>query len=111
MKMDLRLETLHTLDNGSVGAIVNAAIRSAVTDIEDRGEQDGKQRKVVITLLLDRLDNGIIAVGAEAKAVVPVYRSSSTLAKPRFEGRQPILQFQAGSPENPDQATMEFEEN
>jgi hypothetical protein len=106
-RMDLRAETLYTLDGGRAGGIINAAINAAVADTDDRGE-DGKPRKVVITLTTEKLDNGTIAVSLEAKSQVPVYRASTTFAKPRMEGRKAILVFQQDAPENPDQATMEF---
>ena len=36
------LATLGDLNDGRAAEIINAAIREAVADLEDRGEQDGK---------------------------------------------------------------------
>lgn len=108
-RYDLRLETLHALDGGSAGVICNAALAAAVRDLDDRGD-DGKPRKVVITVTLQKLDNGLAEIHVEAKAQVPVYRSATTHARAFVDGNKTTLNFQATSPENPDQSTMEFDE-
>lgn len=47
MKVDLNLENLADLDNGTAGIVINSALRSAIRDTEDRGD-DRKARKVTI---------------------------------------------------------------
>lgn len=109
MTSELTLDTLGDLDGGSAREIVNAALRSALTDLEDRGD-DGKPRKVTITLHVHLLDNGQAAAKVDAKTTIPAYSTHATIANmTRREGRAG-LQFQGLAPDNPNQKTLdEFE--
>ena len=51
MLIPLTCEHLGSLDQGHAAAIINASIRDAIKDLEDRGK-DGKSRKVVIEVEL-----------------------------------------------------------
>lgn len=100
MQKTLSLETLGELDSGAAGVVIDAAIRTAVADIDDRGE-DGKPRKVVIELTLSKMDNGLLAAHVEADARLPKRRTNSTLGKVSVSRGQPSMVFSAygGDPE------------
>jgi hypothetical protein len=109
----LNLDNLGELDSGQARGIVDAAIRSAIMDLEDRGGEDEKERKVTITLILEKIGDGIAAT-VEASVKVPAYKTGKTVAKLTFDGSTPIngravpvIKFRPGSPRNPDQKTFD----
>lgn len=105
----ITLETLADLDNGTAGAVVNAAIRAALQDLDDRAEQDRKPRKVSITLTLNKLNSGVLAAHVEATAKVPAYKTKGTLANIKVDERGRVsAEFEPLSPSNPNQKVIEF---
>jgi len=109
MLTELSCDKLGDLDNGTVRALVNSAIQSAVADLDDRGEQDGKPREVTIKLSIVNA-KGLLGVTVQVATKIPEYRSGGTAAKvavKRGKGNNtvPILQFQEFNDENPDQPT------
>jgi phage protein U len=80
MQNKLTLETLGDLDNGAARAQINRAIDAALTDLEERGD-DGKPRKVAVTLQLDRTDDGTVIAQVGAKTVLPPFATSGILRR------------------------------
>lgn len=104
--VSLTLENLGDLADGVARAIIDRELAAAVADIDDRGE-DGKPRKVTITVQLQKADNGVVAVHVEAKASAPPRRSKSTFGKTRQDARgRSQLFFQSNNAERPDQPTF-----
>jgi len=106
MLENLNLDTLGHLSNGAARAIIDAAIIEAVCDLDDRGT-DKKPRKVQIVLELCMLDNGQVAVGVDAQAVLPKRRTPATFAQIKREGVRTNLTFNALARLEPDQLTFE----
>ena len=100
-------DNIGELDNGNAGAIINKVLDAAVSDLDDRGGDDGKARKVVITLELWRLQEGVIAADVQAKWSGPAYATNPTQAKLRQQGKGVVgAMFQVQSPENADQEPL-----
>lgn len=107
MKQTLSLDSLGDLDNGAARLMIDRALAAAVADLDDRGD-DGKARKVVITLELKRTEGGLVVSHVQAKAAVPVYRTAGTLGKLRQKkGGQAALDFQQHAADDPDQRTID----
>lgn len=104
-KTTLSLESLGDLDGGAAGAVINAAINSAVADLDDRGE-DLQERKVVITLLMKKLPNKQIDQRVKVQTSVPAYATNSTFADIARKGDRPAIYFQDMNPSRPDQPTF-----
>ena len=106
-KKTLELSTLKDLAGGQVEATINAALRAAIADVEDRGS-DKKPRKVVIELVFTKLTNSSSAfsVGCKATTKIPAYVTDNTIGHVSFESGAPRLKFSPDSPENPDQQTL-----
>lgn len=108
------IENLSQIDNGIAGAIINAAIKEAVTDLEDRGKEDKKARRIEIGIELQLTARGEVDVSVEAHARIPKRRSASTRCAVRQDGKGPNnvkLVFQAFDPDNPNQRTIDEIEN
>lgn len=107
-KQTLTIDNLGDLDGGAARQVINAALASAVYDLDDRGGEDEKPRKVVITISLDKLDNGAITAQVEAIAKVPNYKTGTTICNLAVGPRnQRTLEFRGDSPNNPDQTTID----
>ncbi len=107
MQKRLSLATLGELDGGAAGVIIDAAIREAVGDLDDRGE-DEKPRKVTIEITLKRMDNGLIESHVEACAKVPRRRTATTVGRVAGNGGKGMgLLFQSQVPDDPDQRTID----
>ncbi len=106
MQERLSLRTLGELDNGSAELVINAAIRAAVADIDDRGD-DGVKRQVHIIVEFKKLDNGIVATTVEAEAKVPKRRTATTLASLFVTPKGPEAVFQSYAPDDPHQRTID----
>lgn len=106
MQRVLDLESLASLDQGAAGAIIEAALREAVADLDDRG-QDKKPRQVSITVTLLQLENGQVAVDVDAAAKLPRRRTASTFCRLQKQARGAALTFQEFAPEHPDQRTID----
>ncbi len=108
MLANLTYGTLGDLDGGRAEAIIDAAIKTAVADIDDRGE-DGKPRTVNIVVSLVRLPNseGKIAAHVEAEAKLPRRRTASTIGLVQQKHGKANLVFQTEAPEDPHQTTID----
>lgn len=112
MKLRLSLETLGDLDGGSARVLINRELQRAVDDLYDRGHEDGKPRKVNITVELLHKDK-LITVKALAQAKLPPMASGTTSADVTLIGpkKTPVVGFQSVASDNPAQPTFpQFEE-
>ncbi len=109
MQLPVTYETLGSLDSGAAKAIINAAIKEAVSDLDDRGGDDGKARTVLIQIVLTPRSNGQAEVEVQATAKLPPRRTASTVAALRFakDGGGSQLLFQDLAPDDPDQKTID----
>lgn len=105
MLKTLSCETIHELDNGIAGHLINAALKTAIADLEDRGEQDEKPRKVTIEIAMQKL-KGITIIATTADAKIPPFRSNSTIAEGRRKDGTDSLLFQNQNAKRPDQGTF-----
>lgn len=105
-KTTLCLETIADLDNGTAGPLIDREIARAVADLVDRGEEDGKARKVVIQLELT-IKNGIVVTDVTADAKLPPKRTRSTATEARYRDSEPVLCFQTHNPDRADQPTFD----
>lgn len=106
----LELDTLSQLADGQAQATIDAAIRAALADTEDRGD-DGKARKVTIDIELKKLGDDSITATVKAKTTVPAYVTKPTVGKLRMQGRSAEMVFSPTCAENPDQLTIVDEPN
>lgn len=106
-QLPVTAETLGMLDGGAAKAIIDAAIREALFDLDDRGFQDGKPRRVEIILTFDLLDNGQVGTRVEAIAKAPRRRTAATIGAFRRENEGVRLVFAQGAPEDPHQTTID----
>ena len=106
-KMQLVLDNLGDLDGGNVRAMIDREIARAVADLDDRGQEDGKPRKVSIEIQLTNEGN-LITVKVIAQAKLPPLLSGTTAADISLIGpkKTPALGFQNMNPERPDQPTF-----
>lgn len=107
MNMPVTCATLANLDSGASGVIIDAAIREAVRDLDDRGGEDGKPRKVVIELTLKPLDNGQCAVHVFAQAKIPPRNTAGTIGAIRSKADRPELFFNDLATRDPSQRTID----
>lgn len=107
MQLPINLQNLKELDNGAAGAVIDDAIRKAVADLDDRGD-DGKPRQVVIVLEIKRVpESDAITAHVEADAKLPKKRTRNTYAVVGHVQGELNLLFQSHSPQNPYQMTLD----
>ncbi|HEY1190997.1 MAG TPA: hypothetical protein VGE74_25415 [Gemmata sp.] len=101
----LSLATLGELSAGQSEAIINAALRQAIRDTEDRGA-DKKSRKVMIEIDLKKIGESVAAT-VKAKVTMPPYQTETTIGDIKLNERgQPEMVFAPASPHNPKQQTL-----
>lgn len=105
----LSCDTLGELDAGIARHIIDAEIQKALDDLNDRAEEDGKERVVTIQLAMG-LSNGLVYVNVAAQAKVPPRKSRNTAGKVRMrsKGHHEML-FMADTPENPSQPSFDVD--
>jgi hypothetical protein len=101
----LQLDTIGELDGGRAAGIINAAIKAAVADLDDRGG-DTKARKVNISIEMKMDKNGHIFVSTQAKTQLPPYQTGGTLGAMRVTKNGPQLEFQPLAPDDPSQEPL-----
>jgi hypothetical protein len=108
--VQLALINLGELANGAAGAVIDAALQAAIRDTEDRGLEDGKPRKVTITISLTKIDDETVTAEVEAKTSVPAYKPKKTVLNISYAGagKVPALLFQPASADRADQETFPF---
>lgn len=108
----LTCDTLGDLDNGTARIAINGALSEAIKDTNERGD-DGKSRKVTITLTFDQLKKSAnVTVDVEASVKVPSYKTNPTVVQLKFTPdkggkNKPIAAFQEHAAENPEQSTID----
>jgi hypothetical protein len=107
--MLLSADTIHELNEGKVGALINALMKKATHDIIDR-PGEGKARKVALTFFLSpkTLSDGTvdkIDVQVKGKVVIPDYATQTIDAALRATGG---VIFSSDSPNNVDQNTFDY---
>lgn len=104
-KVPLNLATLGQLSNGAAGLVIDAAMRSAVRDTEDRGN-DKKPRKVTIEIELRKLNDETVSAAVRAKTTLPPYLTEPTIAAIRIDGTDVQAEFNPHAADSPDQMTL-----
>ena len=103
---NLSAKTIGDLGGGSAAAVINAALRVAISDLEDRGLEDGKERKVTIEVVMKKIAADTDIVDVTADPTIPKFRCEPTSAVGRIRDGQPYLLFQTDNPERNDQPTF-----
>lgn len=102
----LTLATIGQLAGGQAEATVNAALRAALRDTEDRGA-DKKARKVTIEVELAKVGENTICATLKAKTTVPPYQTDPTFGEiTTGERGAPEMAFSPSSPSNPNQPPL-----
>lgn len=104
--LSINHKNLGELSAGQAGLVIDAAIRQAATDFEERGREDEKPRVVTITLTM-LSKGGQYAVDVQAGVKLPALRTDVTIVHPkkRQDGQTALL-FEQFNPEAPDQPTL-----
>ena len=102
---NLTCSNIGALDDGAAAHVINAALREAIADLEDRGE-DGKARQVCIILEMTK-DQGLIIAHVQAGAKIPKRRTGNTSGKIVLDGKQAAFQFSELAPDDPTQHTID----
>ena len=95
MPVMLSVESIADLAEGEAAAVINAAIKAAVNDTEDRGD-DEKSRKVTITLEFVKMGQSI-GVTVDAATKIPAYRTKPTIGDIVVDGRSAGMRFSPNS--------------
>lgn len=105
----LSIESIKALDLGAAGLIINDAIDRAVSDLDDRGE-DEAVRKVKVEIRMKKRPDGNIEVAVAAKAELPPRLTSSQVMGLKQTGKGKVAAlFQEWDKDNPNQSTMDLE--
>lgn len=91
--------------NGSAALVIDHVCKMAMRDIDDRGD-DKKPRKIIVTITLEKRDNGEIDAVVEANCTLPRMRTPPTVCKLKRQGDGAVALFQEYNAENPDQNTL-----
>ena len=104
----LAAENLAELSGGYAGLAINAALAAALKDTEDRGHEDEKERKVVITIGFKKVtDDGDVRIGCKVKTSIPDYQTGDTVALLKSKrGGRVDAEFRPSNPERHDQPTI-----
>lgn len=106
MPLNLSVATIGHVDHGAAELIIDAAIKEALEDLDDRGEDD-KPRKVLIELSVQRMANGLVEAHVKAQAKLPPRQTASTIGSLAKRPKGVELMFQEFSPEDPAQPSFE----
>lgn len=101
----LTLDTLGELSAGQSQAIIDAALRAAIRDTEDRGG-DKKPRKVTIEIEFKKSGPDHVSVNVTAKTSLPKYATDPTVAEIVMDGNKPRVMFSPAAADNPDQPAI-----
>lgn len=108
-KVPLALASLGDLSSGQAAAVINAAIKAAIRDTEDRGS-DKKKRKVTIELELAKVGESVTAA-IKAKTTLPPYQTEPTIGALKIGQNGDVgVEFNPHSPGNPDQQNFPDDE-
>lgn len=105
-RITLTLDTVGELDNGDARRAINQCFATAMSDLEDRGD-DEQPRKVLIEVTVKKNESGDVSVTIEAGVKIPKLRTRRTTARLKMTGGRPELVFQSLDKDSPDQATID----
>lgn len=106
----LTADILGDLDKGFARQAINAALCAAAHDTEIRGFDDGKARKVIITISLTKVTEDNVRVDVNAEAKIPSFKMAGTMGQARpVGGGKYNFAFRPENTERHDQPTLEFE--
>lgn len=107
-RLKLTIETLQDLAEGQAGAVINAALKSAIVDTEDRGLEDGKPRKVTIEVCFEKISHSEVKTTIKAKTTIPPYQTMPTIGRLEFDNanREVVMQFSPHAANNPNQDSL-----
>jgi len=106
----LTCDSLGELNHGLARGVIDAALRMAVADLNERGSEDDKVRKVIITVEMERMTDDDIAVRVDVGTKLPAYRTDATICRLNYDDGELGAKFEPESPKNPDQKTIPFDE-
>src|SRR6185369_11518126 len=106
MKSAVSCDTIGNLDHGTARVAIDLAIRTVIADLDDRGE-DGKPRKVNITLEFSKMEGGQIVTSVEVGTALPKLRSAGTIGRIARKDGKSVVMFQDLDPRDPDQTTVD----
>lgn len=102
----LSCDTIGDLDNGVFRLLVDKQIQALAADVDDRGEEDGKARRLVIDVEVIKV-KGIVIITPRVDVKLPPRVSNSTAAKERMAGKGITeLLFQPTNRDNAEQGTF-----
>jgi len=102
----LSCDTIGDLDSGVFRLLVDKMIDLLARDVDDRAEEDGKARRLVIDIEVVKA-NGMVVITPRVDVKLPPRCSRSTAAKERMKGKgQTELLFQPSNGDNPEQGTF-----
>lgn len=102
----LSMDTIGDLDSGVFRLLVDKQIQALATDLDDRGEEDGKARRLVIDVEIIKV-KGIVIITPRVDVKLPPRVSNSTAAKERMAGKGITeLLFQPTNRDDADQGTF-----
>ena len=99
----LSCKNIGELNRGLAEMAIDKALNDAITDLDDRGEEDGKPREVLIKLSMVKRPDGLVETDLQTKVTVPPRRTPATVIRPVHKDGQTKLFFEVFSPDNPDQ--------
>lgn len=107
----LTLANLGALSGGQAAGTINAALRAALRDVEDRGG-DKKPRKVTIEVELRKLGDDNVSATVRAKSTLPPYQTDPTFGELRInDNGQAEMKFSPADADNPEQPAIPGAEN
>lgn len=108
MALKLTWNNIGDLDYGIVGEMIDAALQTAMRDIDDRGE-DGAARTVAIEVVMKKNLKAAgkpVEVHVKCQPKLPPTQSGAVITTPVRAGQQVDFLFQPSSPHDPDQPGM-----
>ncbi len=111
MSVKLSWRTIGELNQGSAGVLIDRAIADAIHDLDDRGQEDNKARKVNVTLVLEPRKDGEAEASVEVKLSLPAYQTAQHVCGRVRSGGELALLFEGLSPERPDQRALPIVDN
>jgi hypothetical protein len=106
----LSCDSIGDLDGGVFRLLVDKEIDVLAKDVDDRGEEDGKERLLKIEVSVVKV-KGMVIVTPRVQVKLPARVANSTQAKERMKGAgQTELLFQPSNGKNPDQPVFKTDD-
>lgn len=106
--LEITCDNLGEMNDGLARAIIDGCLKKAIHDTDDRGLDDGKVRKAVITVEFKKVADATIVINVKASAKVPDYQVVSVghVDAATKRGGVPTLKFRPDNSDRPDQPTL-----